>query len=124
MPQYRFIIEGSDFMLPTSFEDGEQNFATGFFTTRKASAADKDTAEARVLQTVSDEWAKHGPRLTVLDSWRVGLIELRRVPNMGHVFFSDASSRYSAASIEADVSRAPRDAEIWRLARLDVGDDE
>jgi hypothetical protein len=123
MPHYRFIIEGSGFQMP-SFSGDPEEFVTGFFTTRKANGIDEDAAKATVLETLESEWSEYAPSLSVLDGWKINLIEFPRVPNAGHVFFSDSFSRYAAASIEAQASRAPKRATIMQLARLHIDDDD
>ena len=123
MPVFRFIIEGSDFELPMKHEDGDGQSVTGFFTTRSVRARNMDAAQASVLRSLSHEWVDHAPQLSVLDAWKVSMIDFRRVPNAGHAFFSDEESKYGAASIEAEVAHAPKNAVIWQLARLDTADD-
>ena len=82
-----------------------------------------DAAATAAIDELSREWAKHSPHLTVLDGWKIAPIELRRIPDRGHAFFSDDESRSEAASIEAEASRAPKNSAIWKIARLNTSDD-
>jgi hypothetical protein len=124
MPQYRFIVEGCDFELPTRVEDGEQSFVNGFFAARKARAPDLSTAQSLVLKRLEEEWSEHEPTLTVMDGWKVCLFDFRRASKAGHVFFSDEDSRYAAASVEAEAACAPKSAAIWKLANMYVADED
>ena len=123
MSHFRFIVEGSEFEMRSTLDDEDDLVLTGFFTTRRASGRDREAAEQVVLQQLTEEWATHAPQLSILDSWEVPRFEFRRIPNKGHSMFSDEESRYAAASLEAEASRAPEGAKIWRLAALYTPDE-
>ena len=123
MPYFRFIIEGSDFEMPSLGGEAD-GLVTGFFTTRRTKAADQGAAHQKVLRLLAEEWKNYSPTLTILDTWRTRTFEFPSVPNKGHAFFSDDFGRFAAASLEAEASRAPKSAAIWELAsRYVEGDD-
>lgn len=126
MPYFRFIIEGSDFEMPSLKEDMEEEdgLVTGFFTGRRVKALDMETARTSILEVLSEEWRDYSPTLTILDAWKAPFIEIRGRANAGHCFFSDDFGRNACASVEAEVSRAPKSAAIWELAALYEEDDE
>jgi hypothetical protein len=123
MPYFRFIVEGSNFAMP-SLDDEDDDPRIGFFTTRRVKAADQRAAERIVLDLVADAWRTYAPTLAIVDAWKARWFELLRVPNAGHVFFSDEYGRYAAASVEAEASRAPKACAIWEIASLVEDDDE
>ncbi len=107
-----------------SHGEDEEDYVTGFFTTRRVCASDQESAERMVLEELRREWRDHGPKLSVVDVWKTGRFEFRRVPNRGHTFFSDDYSRYASAWLEAKVSRAPESTAIRKLAALHVEDED
>ncbi len=112
MPTYRVIVEGSGIAT--------ERGSTGFFTMRQVRAADDAAAGAEARRLVATAWsgdARGRPHLTVVDAWRPALLaRLRRLPDGGSSFF-DGETRADAASLEAEVARAPRGAAIWRIAQ-------
>jgi hypothetical protein len=126
MPYFRFIVEGSDFEMPTLREDRdeEDGLVTGFFTGRRIKAPDMGAARASILEDLGEEWREYSPTLTIIDAWKAPFIELRGRANAGHCFFSDEYGRYACASVEAEASRAPKSAAVWELAALNDDDDD
>lgn len=90
MPFYRFMVHGRD---PDAAPGSR-----GFFTTRHAFAATESRAAAKVLARLRHEftvgvsaplWQSGAPAMSVESVSRIGLRELRSLPNTGSTFYED-----------------------------------
>ena len=116
MPRYCFIIRGT-------WDEPRDDYA-GFFTSRVTRAETLNEAAAQALELLSHEWESSsflphggkGLKLAIVDGWQIGWLVALRRKNKGHTFYASDDADADAASIEAQVARAPRDSSIWCLS--------
>ncbi|MFW2351208.1 hypothetical protein [Qipengyuania sp.] len=116
MARYRMILRGL-------WEPERPDYA-GFYTGRTVRAETLEDAQAKAVEILAHEWktqptlAPGQSKLSILcvDGWKLGPMRGWRLPKTGHTFFTDLEAEYDAASIEAQVSKAPRESRIWQIA--------
>jgi hypothetical protein len=116
MPYFRFVIRGS-------WRPPRIDYA-GFFTSRTTKASSLAEGRAKVIATLSGEWSEKPPvpnggeglTLHVVDGWRIGPWTAFRLASAGHTLFATSEEEADAASVEAQMTKAPRDTAIWCLA--------